>query len=54
MDYNDFDFDRAYAVCEESVRRKLTSKDFTLPVLSLMSGKKVYSFIREMFGQHEL
>jgi NTE family protein len=54
MSYHDFNFNRVHAVCEESVRRKLTSKDITLPVLSLMSGKKVYNFIREMFGQHEL
>lgn len=54
MSYSDFDFAVIHRVCEESVRRKLTSKDFTLPITSLMSGKKVYNFIREMFGYHEL
>jgi predicted acylesterase/phospholipase RssA len=54
MTFNDFDFQKAEALCTVSAKRKLTSNDYSWPVVSIMSGKKVSSFMKDMFGDCEL
>jgi NTE family protein len=54
MTYCDFDFDKIHAICEESAKKKLTSYDYTFPILSFMSGRKVLNYIREVFGDYHL
>jgi len=54
MAFADFDFDKIHALNEEGIRRKLTSRDMTLPLISLMTGKKFKKYLREMFSTHHL
>lgn len=54
MAFADFDFTKIYQLNEAAVRRKLTSGDFTLPVLSLMTGKKFSAYLREMYEDYEM
>jgi predicted acylesterase/phospholipase RssA/CRP-like cAMP-binding protein len=51
MAFADFDFDRIHSLNEEAVRRKLTSGDLTLPMISLMTGKKFKGYLKRMFGE---
>jgi predicted acylesterase/phospholipase RssA/CRP-like cAMP-binding protein len=53
MAFADFDFDRIAKLNEEAVRRKLTTRDLTLPVFSFMSGKKFKAYLKEMYGPTE-
>ena len=41
-------------LCETSAKRRLTSNDFSWPIVSIMSGKKMAAFMQEMFGDSEL
>ena len=54
MSHCDFDFQKADVLCEAAAKRKLTSNDYSWPFVSIMSGKKLNGFIREMFGDSEL
>lgn len=54
MSYSDFDFEKVDALCAEAARRKLTTNDYSFPLLSVMSGKKLARFIRKMFGDTDL
>lgn len=52
MSFADFKFDKIHALNQEAVKRKLTSNDITLPLLSMMSGKKFKKYLQEMFKDH--
>jgi NTE family protein len=54
MTYSDFDFDKIHTICEQAASQKLMSNDYTFPVLSFMSGKKVFKYIRELFGGYDM
>jgi len=54
MSHSDFEPEKVNALCEASAKRKLTSNDFSWPIVSIMSGKKMAGFMKEMFGQSEL
>ncbi|MES2894013.1 MAG: cyclic nucleotide-binding and patatin-like phospholipase domain-containing protein [Bacteroidota bacterium] len=54
MSHCDFDFDKAETICEVSAKSRLTSNDYSWPLISIMSGKKLSGFIRKMFGESEL
>jgi len=54
MAYCDFDIDKMERICEESVRKKLTSNDLNVPVLSIMSGKKLTRFLKSMYENREI
>ncbi len=54
MSYADFQFDKVRALNEEAVRRKLTSNDITLPLVSMMSGKKFKKYLKETFKEHTI
>lgn len=54
MSYSDFDFQKINALCEASAKGRLTSNDYSLPLVSVMSGKKMSSFLKKMFGTSEL
>lgn len=54
MSFADFQFDKIHSLNEEGVRRNLTSNDITLPILSIMSGKKFKKHLKEMYGDLEM
>ena len=54
MSHSDFEPDKVYALCATSAKRRLTSNDFSWPIVSIMSGKKMAAFMQEMFGESEL
>ena len=54
MSHSDFDPHKVNELCETSAKRKLTSNDFSWPIVSIMSGKKIATFMKEMFGESEL
>jgi len=45
----DFDFNQIKLLCKSAADNKLTSNDFTFPLLSLMSGNKVRRFLKEIY-----
>ncbi len=54
MSHCDFDFTKTEALCEASAKGKLTSNDYAWPLVSIMSGKKLTRFMRNMFGEADL
>lgn len=54
LSFLDFNFERANAMCRLAAESKLTSNDLTLPIVSLMSGKKIRKFLHTMFGESHL
>lgn len=54
MSFNDFNLEKAHALCLAASKKKMVSNDLALPLVSLMSGKKVISFLKEMFGSRNL
>ncbi|NTS39947.1 patatin-like phospholipase family protein [Flavisolibacter sp. BT320] len=54
MSHCDFDFEKIDALCAESARRRLTSNDYAWPFVSIMTGKKMSRFMKDMFGDADL
>ena len=54
MSFADFDFERIHALNQEAVRRKMTTNQLTLPMVSLMSGKKFKKYLKELYGNHRM
>jgi NTE family protein len=54
MSHSDFDFEKINLLCADSAKRRLTSNDYSWPLLSIMSGKKMSGFIKSMLGDSEL
>ncbi len=54
MSHSDFDLKKVDALCAVSAKRRLTSNDFSWPIVSIMSGKKISGFMKEMFGESDL
>lgn len=54
MSHCDFSFAQIDRLCEASAKGKLTSNDFSLPIISMMSGRKINRFIKEIFGDSHL
>lgn len=54
MSFTDFDFKKINQLNDEAVRRKLTSGDYALPMVSLMTGNKVKGYLKDTFGEHHL
>lgn len=52
MTYSDFNFEQIYSHAEDSVNKKLTSNDYTIPFLSFLSGKKIVHFLKNLFKSH--
>lgn len=50
LSHTDFDFQKMKAISAESAKSKLTSNDFALPMVSMMTGRKVKGFIQRVFG----
>ncbi|MFM2337780.1 MAG: hypothetical protein RL115_973 [Bacteroidota bacterium] len=50
LSFADFDIQKVMGYCKLAAEKKLTSNDFTMPFLSLMSGKKMRKFLAEMLG----
>jgi NTE family protein len=46
----DFDKDKIDFYSKDSAQNKLTSNDFTFPVVSFMSGKKMSNYLKKMMG----
>jgi len=51
MAFNDFNMEKIEKICDASVKQKILSNDLSLPVLSIMSGKKLTRFIKRIYGQ---
>ncbi|MEO7445260.1 MAG: cyclic nucleotide-binding and patatin-like phospholipase domain-containing protein [Ferruginibacter sp.] len=54
MTHADFQFEKIDALSEESALAKLTSNDYTVPFVSMLSGKKMVNFLKKMFGSSHL
>ncbi len=52
--FSDFDRDRINFYSRESAESKLTSNDFTIPLISFMSGKKMRNYVKKMMGDSYL
>ncbi len=52
--YTDFERKKMDSLIQEAAGRKLTSNDFTIPLVSLMSGKKMSSHIKKILGDTHL
>ncbi len=50
MTYSDFDQKKIDYYCHDSAHSKLTSNDYTIPILSIMSGKKMTNYLKGMLG----
>ena len=51
MAFSDFNMVKMEQLCTESVKQKILSNDLNVPVLSIMSGKKLTQFIKGIFGE---
>ncbi len=49
INYMQFKPEKMQEIIKDSVARKLTSNDLSLPVISMMSGKKIKKFLKETF-----
>lgn len=47
----DFDFEAIYQHTEETIRKKLTTRDLTYPIMSILSGKKIKKYLSEFYNQ---
>ncbi|MCL6257631.1 patatin-like phospholipase domain-containing protein [Aquiflexum sp. TKW24L] len=47
----DFDREKIDYYSKDSANSKLTKNDFTFPLISFMSGKKMSNYIKKMFGE---
>lgn len=54
MSFADFKFDQIHFLNEKAVKRKLTSNDFTLPLVSMMTGNKFKGYLKEMYQDHDI
>ena len=54
MSLYDFDWKRLAAIGPVAARAAPTSRDYTLPFLSLMSGHKMRQFLKQIFGETHL
>lgn len=50
----DFDMEQIMHLCKSAGNGKLTSNDYTLPFISLMTGKKIRRFLNNTFGDAHL
>lgn len=51
---SDFDISKAIRICQIGAERKITSNDYNLPFISLMTGKKMRSLLKEVFEETHL
>jgi predicted acylesterase/phospholipase RssA len=47
----DFDIPQVTHLCQKGAERKVTSNDYNLPFLSLMTGKKMRGYLKEILGE---
>lgn len=52
--HSDFNIKKVIQLCKLAAERKLTSNDFTLPFVSLLSGKKMQRFLKDIFSNYHL
>ncbi len=52
--FADFDPKKIKAISHEAAGEKLTSNDFTIPLISLMSGKKLSGYLKKIMGETHL
>ena len=50
MCFKDFDIQKATDICKLGVVKKITSNDYNLPIISLMTGRKIRLFLKETLG----
>jgi predicted acylesterase/phospholipase RssA/CRP-like cAMP-binding protein len=50
LSFSDFDITKATKICQIGAERKMTSNDYNLPFISLMTGKKMRAFLKETLG----
>jgi predicted acylesterase/phospholipase RssA len=50
----DFDLPQLDRICQRGVARKVTSNDYNMPFLSLMTGKKMRAHLQDMLGEAHL
>lgn len=54
MAYCDFDMDMVEEICRDSVKKKITSNGMDVPLISIMSGKKLTRFIKNLFKEKHI
>ncbi len=52
--HSDFDIQKATKICQIGAERKMTSNDYNLPFISLMTGKKMRAYLKEVLGETHL
>ncbi len=52
--HSDFDMNKLKYWCELAAKQKPTSNDFTLPFVSLLSGKKMRRFLNDIFSNYHM
>ena len=50
ISYFDFDFGKINFHTEKAAKKKLISNDFTIPLVSLLSGKKMADHLKDLYG----
>jgi predicted acylesterase/phospholipase RssA/CRP-like cAMP-binding protein len=54
MAFCDFDMDKVEEICRDSVKQKITSNGMDVPLVSIMSGKKLTRFIKHLFKEKHI
>ncbi|GMQ25990.1 hypothetical protein Aoki45_26720 [Algoriphagus sp. oki45] len=54
MSFSDFDFEKIEDIIQHAVKSKLTSNDLSLPLISILSGKKVRRFVQNLYNKYDL
>jgi predicted acylesterase/phospholipase RssA len=54
LTHTDFDIPQTVQICKIGAKRNITSNDYNLPFISLMSGKKMRAYLDEVLGDRYL
>lgn len=54
LTFTDFDKAQLDFISQQGVKRKVTSNDYNFPFFSLMSGRKMRGYLKEVFGETHL
>lgn len=51
MSFLDFENEKVEKITVDSIKKRLTSNDFDLPLISIKTGNKIKTFLQETFGE---
>ena len=50
LSYSDFNIDKMIHFCQFGAESKVTNADYTIPLISIMSGRKMQKFLKQVLG----